>query len=163
MVPSSDTVANPSRIGRLGRVRWALACVIMAVVVGCASSDTTTEAPTTTTEAPTTTTEAPTTAVADVIQGAWYWADQGVYEMRYGDGRWSVAYSPSGVPWDWGTYTFENGVLTYFNADGSECSGAVAVWEVVFSEDGDEVQETFVSDTCNSIRGQDRVLVKNRP
>jgi hypothetical protein len=61
---------------------------------------------------------------------------------------------------DWGTYTFEGGVLTYFNADDSECAGAVAVWEVVFSVDGNEAQETFVSDTCNSIRGRDRVLVR---
>ena len=30
------------------------------------------------------------------------------------------------------TYTFEDGVLTFFNADDSYCPGAVVVWEVTF-------------------------------
>ncbi len=99
---------------------------------------------------------------SDEIQATWYWAAQDAYETLDGDGEWSVR-EGEGTVFDWGTYTFEDGVLTYFNADDSYCAGAVAVWEVTFSENGDELQQTFVSDTCNSVRGQDRVLVRHTP
>ncbi len=99
---------------------------------------------------------------SDEIHATWYWAAQDAYETLDGDGEWSVR-EGEGTVFDWGTYTFEDGVLTYFNADDSYCAGDVAVWEVTFSENGDELQQTFVSDTCNSVRGQDRVLVRHTP
>ncbi len=103
---------------------------------------------------------------ADPIQGTWYWASYGAYETLEADGTWSVQGSPGGSAYDWGTYTFEDGVLTFFNADDSYCPGAVAVWEVTFSEDGDELQETFVSETCtmsSAVRGRDRTFVRYTP
>ena len=101
---------------------------------------------------------------ADVIQGTWYWAEYDAYETFDGDGEWSVREGLEGGTFDWGTYTFEGGVLTLFNAEGSYCSGAVAAWEVTFSEDENELHETFVEDSCTgSVRGQDRVVIRHSP
>jgi hypothetical protein len=103
---------------------------------------------------------------ADDIHGTWYWSRFGAYTNLEVDGEWSVGGTPEGAAYDWGIYTFEDGVLTFFNADDSYCPGDVAVWEGAFSEDGDELQLTFVSDTCTGstvVRDQDMVLVRYTP
>lgn len=80
------------------------------------------------------------------------------------DGDWEVRQGLEGAVFDWGTYTFEDGVITQFNADDSYCAGAVLVAEVAFSENGDEMRSTFVSDTCkNTTRSQSAVFVKHSP
>jgi lipopolysaccharide export system protein LptC len=96
------------------------------------------------------------------IHATWYEDQSNTYVTYDPDGEWSA--SLEGTAFDWGTYTFEDGVLTLFNADDSYCAGAVAVWEVAFSDNGDEMNSTFVSDTCNnSVRGQDQVRVRHTP
>ena len=102
---------------------------------------------------------------SDQIHGTWYWADYGAYETFESDGTWTAQMSLDEEPFDWGTYTLEDGVLTSTNADDSYCPGGSAVWEVAFSEDGDELRETTVSESCTnfSVRGQDRVLARHTP
>ena len=102
---------------------------------------------------------------AETIHGAWHWPEQGVYESLDAEGHWGVWLTGSleGDPYDWGTYTFDGEVLTYHNAEGSVCSGATAVWTVEFKMGGDEAHQKFVEDSCSSVRGQDRVLIRHSP
>jgi hypothetical protein len=98
------------------------------------------------------------------IHATWYSDQDSTYVTYDPGGEWSVREGLEGSVFDWGTYTFEDGVLTLFNADDSYCGGAVGVWEVAFSENKDEIYSTFVSDTCNnSPRGQDQVRVRHTP
>ncbi len=101
----------------------------------------------------------------DRIIGVWHWPEQGVYENLDEDGQFGVFTNSDivGDPYDWGTYTFDGETLTIHNAEGSVCSGATAVWTVWFSDDGTESHQTFVEDSCASVRGQDRVLIRQTP
>jgi hypothetical protein len=160
-------------------IRLVTVLAVLFLVAGCTSDDgavdepagtaaaTTTEVATTT-AAPTTTTAGSTTSVvdtADLIHGAWHWPEQDVYENYGDDGQFGVFLNSdvSGDPYDWGTYTFDDETLTFHNADGSVCPGATAVWTVRFSDDGTESHQTFVEDSCASVRGQDRVLIRQTP
>ena len=102
---------------------------------------------------------------AEAIHGTWLWRVGviEVFETFEPDGTWD-AYDTEDH--DWGTYTLEDGILTMTNADDSYCGpDSSAVFEVTFSEDGDELQEKIVSESCGkqSIRGRDRVLVRATP
>lgn len=101
----------------------------------------------------------------ETIYGIWHLGYYEAYETFESDGTWSVAQGVYAPSYDWGTYTLEDGVLTMNNADGSLCSGASVVFEVAFSEDGNELHETLVSDTCvkDTVRARDRVLVRYTP
>lgn len=104
---------------------------------------------------------------AEAILGTWV-VPVGVvnaYETFRADGTWDV-YEGDEPPHDWGTYTLEDGILTMTNADDSYCgSGGSAVFEVAFSEDGNELREEVVSESCSkqSLRGRDRVLTRHTP
>ena len=105
---------------------------------------------------------------ADQIHGTWLLEDYGAYENVAEDGTWGVWLNAdlTGDPFDWGTYTFDGEELTLYNAEGSYCSGAVAVWTVVFSEDGQQATRTFVEDSCTApdlVRNQDAVLIRQTP
>ena len=105
---------------------------------------------------------------AEPLYGTWLVEDFGAYENFREDGTWQMKFDPNFVEGvldsvDWGTYTFDGETLTMHNADGSYCSGATIVSTVAFSEDGQEAQRTFVSDTCTApgvVRGQDNVIVR---
>ena len=102
---------------------------------------------------------------AEAIHGTWLWRI-GVIEVSetyHPDGTWDAydAYDH-----DWGTYTLEDGILAVTNADDSYCGpNSGVVFEVTFSEDGNELYEEVVSESCGkpSIRGQDRVLTRQTP
>ena len=101
----------------------------------------------------------------DQIHGTWLWEEYGAYENLAEDGTWGVWFDAGlqGDPSDWGTYTFDGDRLTYYNAEGSYCSGAVAAWTVEFSEDGQQATQTFIEDSCTApglVRNQDRVIVR---
>jgi hypothetical protein len=101
----------------------------------------------------------------DEIHGTWYLADSDVYLRLDADGEWGGREGLEGSEFDWGTYTFEDGVLTLSNAEGSYCSGATGVWNVSFEENGDELHLDFVSDTCtkSTARAVDQVWVRYTP
>lgn len=120
-----------------------------------------------------TTTEADTGSdAAGDIHGTWNWPGHHAW-TTVRTGTWSTAWVPEPADRDahpyhiWGTYTFDDGVLTTFTADDSPfCAGDVAVWDARFSEDGDELHLTFVSDTCSAalaVRGHDQDLVRYTP
>ena len=102
---------------------------------------------------------------AEAIYGTWYVGYADGYETFEPDGTWSVREGTNPTPLDWGTYTLEDGILRMINADDSYCPGGSAVFEVTFSEDGNEVEEKVVSESCSnsSVRGRDRVLVREAP
>lgn len=103
---------------------------------------------------------------ADAIHGTWYWQAYFAFETFEPDGTWSVTEGTDPTPYDWGTYTLEDGILTMVNADDSLCPGSTAVFEVTFSKDGDTLFETVVSDSCDVegvVRGQNRYLTRDIP
>jgi hypothetical protein len=101
----------------------------------------------------------------DEIHGTWYLADSYVYVTLDADGEWSAREGLEGPEFDWGTYTFEDGVLTQSNAEGSHCSGATIVSNVSFEENGDELHLDFISDTCTKSTGRavDQVFIRYTP
>ncbi len=104
---------------------------------------------------------------AEAIHGTWVFRIGVVnaYETFRPDGTWDV-YEGDEPPHDWGTYTLEDGILTMINADDSYCGpDSSAVFEVNFSEDGNELREEVVSESCakQSLRGRDRVLTRHIP
>ena len=102
---------------------------------------------------------------AETIHGTWDIADSNVYMTLDTDGEWRAREGLYGSTFDWGTYTFEGGVLTLSNAEGSYCSGATIVSNASFEENGDQLHLDFVSDTCTrpNSRGVDQVLVRYTP
>ena len=119
---------------------------VLFVVAGCSSDD----------------------AAADQIHGTWLVGRQSVYLQFAEDGTWGGWQNPglAGDPFDWGTYTFDGETLVQTNAEGSYCDGAVAIWTVEFSDDGQESKQTIVDDTCTDERvkkGVTRVLVRQTP
>ena len=120
--------------------------VVLLVVAGCSSDD----------------------GAADQIHGTWLWEKYSAYSEMAEDGTWGV-WSNAGLvgdPYDWGTYTFNGETLVFSNAEGSYCDGAVAIWTVEFSDNGQEARQTFVEDSCTAPgvdRGQDMVLVRQTP
>jgi hypothetical protein len=103
---------------------------------------------------------------AEAILGTWVPpSPPGAFEKFEADGTFSVYYREE-PPVDWGTYTLEDGILTMSSADDSYCGpdGSV-VWEVTFSEDGNELHETNVSTICANEPhfALDRVLTKHSP
>jgi hypothetical protein len=105
----------------------------------------------------------------DEIHGMWHWADSDVYSNVYmtldANGEWGGREGLEGSEFDWGTYTFEDGVLTMSNAEGSYCSGATGVWNGSVEENGGELHLDFVSDTCtkSTARAVDQVWVRYTP
>ena len=105
---------------------------------------------------------------ADRIHGIWLVEGFGAYTELAEDGTWGVWLNADlvGDPYDWGTYTFDGETFVMTNAEGSFCDGSVAIWTVEFSDDGQEVRETFVEDSCTTpgvTRAQDMVLVRQTP
>jgi hypothetical protein len=102
---------------------------------------------------------------AEAIHGTWS-APYGVwtvYETFYPDGTWDV-FENEEPPHSWGTYTLEDGVLTVLAADDAWCPGTTAVFEVTFTEDGNEFHRQIVSESCTeSGRGRIGVLTKYVP
>jgi len=103
---------------------------------------------------------------AEAIHGTWSPpSPPGVFERFEADGTFSVYYRED-PPVDWGTYTLEDGILTMSSGDDSYCGpdGSV-VWEVTFSEDGNELHEKNVSTFCANEPhfALDRVLTKHSP
>ena len=117
--------------------------LLLVLVAGCSSRD----------------------GASEAIHGTWYWDAYDAYETFADDGEWNVKEGSNPTPLDWGTYTLEDGILTMMNADDSYCPGGSAVFEVTFSEDGNELRETVISESCiaSSVRGRDRVLVRHTP
>jgi hypothetical protein len=70
-----------------------------------------------------------------------------------------------GSPDQWGTYTLNGDTLTMIDApDAPFCRGAVSVWTVAFSPNGDKTHFTFASDSCaGTPRGTDWTLVRQSP
>lgn len=101
----------------------------------------------------------------DQIHDTWQLADSNVYMILDAEGEWRGRDDPEGRVFDWGTYTFEDGVLTMSNAAGSYCPGATFVSNVSFEENGDEFHSDFVSDTCTkpTRRGVDQVFIRYTP
>jgi hypothetical protein len=101
----------------------------------------------------------------DEIHGTWQLAASDVYLTLDADGEWGGREGLEGSEFDWGTYTFEDGVLTMSNAEGSYCSGATIVSNVSFEENGDELHSDFVSDTCtkSTARAVDQVFIRYTP
>ena len=103
---------------------------------------------------------------AEAIHGTWLWSVGviEVYETFNADGTWHAA---DEYEEDWGTYTLKDGILTMTNADDSYCGPGDhgAVFEVTFSDDGNELHEKIISESCGqqSIRGRDRVLMRDTP
>ena len=119
---------------------------IVFVVAGCSSDD----------------------DAADQIHGTWRVGEQSIYTELAEDGTWGVWTNAdlAGDAYDWGTYTFDGETLVFSNAEGSYCDGAVAIWTVEFSDNGQEARQTFVEDSCTApgvTRGQDMVLVRQTP
>ena len=67
-----------------------------------------------------------------------------------------------GSPNQWGTYSLNGDILTMTDSeDAPYCRGAVSVWTVSFSSNGDEAYFTFASDECReTLRGRDWTLVR---
>lgn len=101
----------------------------------------------------------------DQIHGTWYSADSDVSLTFDADGEWSAREGLEGSALDFGTYTFEDGVLTSSNAEDSYCPGSTIVSNASFEENGDELHLDFVSDTCTepTSRGVDKVFVRYEP
>jgi hypothetical protein len=132
--------------GYLGRIRMRRLSISLMVIFGlflmaCGSSD-----------------------ASDQIHGMWI-ADSNVYVSLDADDEWSAREGVEGSEFDWGTYTFEDGVLTMSNAEDSYCSGATNVSNGSFEENGDELHLDFVSDTCTKPTGRavDQVWVRHTP
>ena len=68
-------------------------------------------------------------------------------------------------PNQWGTYVLNGDILTMTDApDAPFCKGAVSVFTVSFSQDGDEAYFDFTSDSCvGTIRGTDWTLARQSP
>ena len=101
----------------------------------------------------------------DQIHGMWHFDGSNVYLTLDADDEWSGRIGLEGSPFDWGTYTFADGVLTMSNAEGSYCPGATIVSNANFEENGDELHLDFVSDSCTkpTERGVDQVLIRYTP
>ena len=105
---------------------------------------------------------------ADQIHGTWLWEEYSAYENYGEDGTWAVWLNADlvGDPHDWGTRTFDGETLTTYNAEDTICPGAVAMWTVECSEDGQQARMAFVEASCTAagvVRGQDRVFVRQAP
>ena len=103
---------------------------------------------------------------AEAIYGTWSLASPpGAFESFESDGTFSVYYRDE-PPVDWGTYTLEDGILTMSSADDAYCGpdGSI-VWEVTFSEDGNELHEKNISTLCANEPhfALDRVLTRHSP
>ena len=98
---------------------------------------------------------------SEQIQGTWADSTTGVYLEYDADGEYMVSFdSELREGFEWGSYTFDGESLTQDTAADSEvCPSTSVTWTVVFSDDGDQADLTFVEDSCESVgRAQDLVL-----
>ena len=102
---------------------------------------------------------------SDQIHGTWHWDVSNVYLTLDADGEWSGRIGLDGDRFDWGAYTFVDGVLALSGAEDSYCPGATAIWNGSFQENGDELHLAFVSDSCTkaSQRGVDQIFTRYTP
>jgi len=99
---------------------------------------------------------------SEMIEGKWKDTTTGVYVEYDENGQYRVDDPESEEPFEWGGYTFDGGTLTQSTASDSRvCPGTSATWTVVFSDDGDQADWTFVEDSCvPATRSQDLVLIR---
>ncbi len=66
------------------------------------------------------------------------------------DDTFSLAYSVAYLethPHDWGTYTFDGEIITFYGDEEGVCHGVIGIFEVELSKDG-EALFTTVEDSC---------------
>ena len=87
---------------------------------------------------------------SEQIEGTWFESANGVYLELDDDGQFKVADNEAlDRPFEWGDYTFDGETLTMNNAsDAVYCPDTSVTWTVVFSDDGDQADLTFVEDSC---------------
>lgn len=93
----------------------------------------------------------------DQIVGMWVTEFSGTFMDLNEDGTYGKGTSPeqaaagaSQTPgFEWGTWTLEEGALTFTTPDGSRyCGRSVGTYDVELSEDGDELRAALVEDDC---------------
>ena len=99
---------------------------------------------------------------SEQIQGTWL-DTTGVYLEYDADGEYMVASgSDFAEPFEWGSYTFDGETLIQDTASDSPlCEGTSVTWTVVFSNDGDRMDLTFVEDSCvDATRSNDLIMTR---
>ena len=143
------------------------AATVAAPATGAAASTTTT-APTTTAETTTTTVIYVHLDSPDQLLGVWHdiTPGHGIYLTFDDAGVWGVYLTSdveSASPYAWGTYTLDEAQITMIDdLDTTICPGAVGIWNVAVSADGEDAFFTFIEDSCTqSIRGEDWTLKRH--
>ena len=117
-----------------------LLAVLVLVTAACSSSD-----------------------ASEQIEGMWQDSTYGVYLEIGDDGQYEVSVGEAMThPFEWGDYTFDGETLTTNTASDSQiCPDTSVTWTVVFSDDGDQADLTFVEDSCvGSPRSTDLVWIR---
>ena len=71
------------------------------------------------------------------------------------DGTFGVGYTPQQAMamdpfFEWGTWSIEEGLLTFTTTQDSKyCSGVIGTYEVEITDDGDEVLVALIEDSCD--------------
>ena len=102
-------------------------------------------------------------AESEQIEGTWFEPANGVYVEIGGDGQFIVADNEAlSDPFEWGDYTFDGETFTMNTAsDAAYCPDTSLTSTVVFSDDGDQADFTFVEDSCaGSPRSTDLVWIR---
>ena len=100
---------------------------------------------------------------SEQIEGTWLESANGVYVEIGDDGQFKVADNEAlSDPFEWGDYTFDGETLTMNTAsDAVYCPDSSITSTVVFSDDGDQADLTFVEDSCvGSPRSTDLVWIR---
>lgn len=87
---------------------------------------------------------------SEQIGGTWLDSTYGVYLEVGDDGQYKVAAGEAlNFPFEVGDYTFDGATLTMeTTSDSGVCPDTSVTWTVAFSDDGDQVDLTFVEDSC---------------
>ena len=100
---------------------------------------------------------------SEQIEGTWQDSFYGVYLELGDDGQFKVGVGEALThPFEVGDYTFDGETLTMNTASDSQvCPDTSVTWTVVFSDDGDQADLTFVEDSCvGADRSMDLVWIR---
>jgi hypothetical protein len=98
-------------------------------------------------------------SLQDQMVGMWVSDFKGICVALNDDGTYGKGHSPeqaeageSQTPgFEWGTWTVEEGVLTFTTPEEAPyCGGTVGTYEVAVSDTGDELSPTLVEDGCTT-------------
>ena len=112
-----------------------LAGVLVASVCGCSQED----------------------SQEDQIVGMWATEFNAVFMDLDGDGTYGKGRTPEHAaagaaqtpPFEWGTWTLEEGALTFTTPDGTRyCGRSVGTYDVEVSDDGDKLRASLIEDEC---------------